>query len=243
MRYTGKRALVTGGLGFIGSNLSIRLVEEGADVTVVDSSVGGCGANRFNLDPAKDRMRVISADIGEGRPPCGALEIVRRGLQPGRRDQPHPQHAVPGEGPADQHRRATPLPTGVRRRAPGVRVVYASTRQIYGVPDYLPVDEKHPIQPVDFNGVHKYAASMYHRCSLGRGRSTLCSAADECLWSSNGSEHPCQGFLSTFLRRLILVSHSRCMETGGNCAIPSMWRTPWKHSCAPVWRAPLRARL
>jgi nucleoside-diphosphate-sugar epimerase len=48
------------------------------------------------------------------------------------------------------------------QQAPGARVVYTSTRQVYGVPLYLPVDESHPLQPVDFNGVHKLAASQYH---------------------------------------------------------------------------------
>jgi UDP-glucose 4-epimerase len=47
-------------------------------------------------------------------------------------------------------------------RRPGLRVVYAGTRQIFGTPRYLPVDEQHPVQPTDFNGVHKYAASSYH---------------------------------------------------------------------------------
>ena len=49
-----------------------------------------------------------------------------------------------------------------RQVSPHVRVVYASTRQIYGRPQYLPVDELHPLQPVDVNGINKLAGEQYH---------------------------------------------------------------------------------
>ena len=63
MRYRNKHAIVTGGLGFIGSNLSLRLIEEGARVTVIDSAIPGCGGNRFNLQPAGGRINVLVRDI------------------------------------------------------------------------------------------------------------------------------------------------------------------------------------
>ena len=87
-------------------------------------------------------------------------------------------------------------------RRPGVRVVYASTRQIYGIPRYLPVDEQHPVQAVDFNGVHKYAATAYHQLLTNAG--TL-DAIVLCLTNVYGPrmdiDNPCQGFLSNFIRR------------------------------------------
>jgi UDP-glucose 4-epimerase len=205
MRYTGKRALVTGGLGFIGSNLSIRLVEEGADVTVVDSSVAGCGANRFNLDPVKDQVRVISADIGEGatfRAALSKCDVVFN--LAGEISHIHSMQFP---------ERDLQINTVAQLRfllecasaAPGVRVVYASTRQIYGVPDYLPVDEKHPIQPVDFNGVHKYAASMYHRMLSRTGQIDAGVLKLTNIYGPRMAlDIPCQGFLSTYLRRLVL---------------------------------------
>jgi dTDP-glucose 4,6-dehydratase/UDP-glucose 4-epimerase len=49
-----------------------------------------------------------------------------------------------------------------RKANPRVRLVFASTRQLYGRPDYLPVDEKHPIRPVDVNGINKLAGEGYH---------------------------------------------------------------------------------
>jgi UDP-glucose 4-epimerase len=92
------------------------------------------------------------------------------------------------------------------RQEPGIRVVYASTRQIYGVPRYLPVDERHPIQPVDFNGIHKYAATAYHLLWSDMGRidaRVLCLTnvygPRLALWLSG------QGFLANFLRRGLLA--------------------------------------
>ena len=51
---------------------------------------------------------------------------------------------------------------GLPRINPGIKIVFASTRQIYGQPDYLPVDERHPVRPVDINGVNKLAGEWYH---------------------------------------------------------------------------------
>ena len=65
MTYEGSRVIVTGGLGFIGSNLAVRLVELGADVTIIDSAIPGCGANIRNIEPVRDAVRLINADIGE----------------------------------------------------------------------------------------------------------------------------------------------------------------------------------
>ena len=88
------------------------------------------------------------------------------------------------------------------RLVPGVRIVYASTRQIYGVPKYLPVDENHPVRPVDFNGIHKYAATEYHLLYTAMGK---LDAAVLCLTNVYGPRMalniPCQGFLSNFIRR------------------------------------------
>ena len=91
------------------------------------------------------------------------------------------------------------------RQNPGVRVVYASTRQIYGAPRYLPVDEKHPIQPLDFNGIHKYAATAYHQALTNAGK---LDAVVLCLSNVYGPRMalnlPAQGFLGGFLRKAML---------------------------------------
>jgi len=128
--FRGKRALITGGLGFIGSNLARRLVELGADVVLVDSLVPEYGGNLFNIDGIESRVRVNMQD------PNTDLEINARA-----------QLSI--------------LET-CRKHNPGVKVVFASTRQIYGKPQYLPVDEKHLLIPVDVNGINKMAGEAYH---------------------------------------------------------------------------------
>src|SRR5262249_22716030 len=90
------------------------------------------------------------------------------------------------------------------RVAPGIRVVYAGTRQIFGVPSYLPVDEDHPICPVDFNGIHKYSAVMYHLLNARLGRlDTVVLNLTNVYGPRMALSVPCQGFLGNFTRRLV----------------------------------------
>lgn len=204
MKYEGKRVVVTGGLGFIGSNLVLRLADLGARVTVVDSCVQGCGSNLFNIAPAADRIEVLKADIGE--PDCisqvlhdvpvifnlaGEISHIHSML--------YPERDLEINTLAQMR-----FLEACIRVAPGARVVYAGTRQVYGAPQYLPVDELHPVNPVDFNGVHKYAATMYH---LMFSRSGDLDAAVLRLTNVYGPrmalDIPCQGFLSTYVRRTL----------------------------------------
>lgn len=205
MGYQGKNVLVTGGLGFIGSNLSIRLVRQGARVTVVDSSVAGCGANPYNLHEIIDRARVIPLGI------CDA-EQFRSDLErsdiifnlAGEISHTHSMEFPERDLQINSVAQLQFL-LACRKYAPGRRVVYASTRQIYGVPDYLPLDETHPINPVDFNGIHKYAASMYHMLLSRTGDiDAVVLRLTNVYGPRMALNIPCQGFLSTFLRRLLL---------------------------------------
>jgi UDP-glucose 4-epimerase len=204
LKYVDRGVLVTGGLGFIGSSLALRLAEEGARVTVVDSAVDGCGANDFNLEPARGRIRVIVSDISEAEQwtdaiaeadvifnLAGEISHIRSICDP-RRDLELNTVA-----------QLRFLET-VRRVKPGIRVVYAGTRQVYGIPEYLPVDENHPVNPVDFNGIHKFAATQYHLLMARNGeldavvlRLTNVYGPRMALSVSG------QGFLAAFLRRLL----------------------------------------
>jgi UDP-glucose 4-epimerase len=192
-------------LGFIGSNLALRLVRAGARVTIVDSEVAGCGASRHNIAAAEGDLRVVVADIGDP----GALAGEIRGCAAIFNLAGEISHIRSMLDPARDA--ALNVMSQLRfleecaRQQPGVRVVYASTRQIYGVPQYLPVDESHPIRPVDFNGVHKYAATAYHLLwsELGRIDARVLCLTNVygprlALWLSG------QGFLSHFLRRALL---------------------------------------
>ena len=204
MRYKGKSVLVTGGLGFIGSNLAIQLVYEGARVKVVDPLILGCGGNCFNLDPAAGSIEIINCSIADSsrlRPALQGCDAVFNlaGEISHLHSMLFPERDLEINATAQLHFLQSCLAA-----APGVRVVYAGTRQVYGVPEYLPVDERHPVNPVDFNGVHKYAATQYHLMLSRMGR---LDAAVLRLTNVYGPrmalDVPCQGFLSTYLRKAL----------------------------------------
>lgn len=205
MVYTGRRVLVTGGLGFIGSNLAIRAVALGAEVTIVDSSVAGCGANLYNIEPIRSQARVLSCDIGQADEVATAIaraDVIFNlaGEISHLRSMEDPERDLTLNTIAQL--RFLNICT---RKTPAARIVYAGTRQIYGAPLYLPVDEAHPIHAVDFNGIHKHAAAMYHLMLTHAG---LLDAVELRLTNVYGPRMalhlPAQGFLSAYLRHLTL---------------------------------------
>ncbi len=160
--FRGKKVLVTGGLGFIGSNLVRALVAGGADVTVVDSLIPEYGGNLRNLAGLGKRVRVNISDVRDRH----SLPVFVRG-----------QHYLFNLAGQTSHmdsmtdpftdleinaRAQLSILEACRRHNPEIRVVFASTRQLYGKPDYLPVDEDHPLRPVDVNGINKLAGEGYH---------------------------------------------------------------------------------
>lgn len=199
----GREVLVTGGLGFIGSNLSIRLVGLGASVTIVDALVNGCGGSLYNIAPIADRVRLIRRDVAEAqhfREAIHRSEIIFN--LAGEIRHIHSMRFPARDGRLNASAQLEFLEE-CARSAPGSRVVYAGTRQIFGAPRYLPVDENHPIAPVDFNGVHKYAAMMYH---LLYARTGSLDAAVLNLTNVYGPRMALsiqgQGFLGNFVRKL-----------------------------------------
>jgi len=165
--WVGRRVLVTGGLGFIGSTLVHRLVALGADVLVIDNLLPGHGGNPFNLDEVSGRVRVEAVDLrdADALPDCvrGRQTIFNLAAQTSHLDSmtdPLTDLSINGLGQLQ-------LLEACRAHAPDAMLVYASTRQIYGAPQRLPVDETHPLNPVDVNGVGKIAAEslhlLYHR--------------------------------------------------------------------------------
>jgi nucleoside-diphosphate-sugar epimerase len=203
--YRNSKVLVTGGLGFIGSNLALQLAALGAEVTIVDSSVEGCGANPRNLCGAASQIRVIPADIRDAT----EFAAVIRASDVVFNLAGEVSHLHSMKDPErDQELNASSQLRFLEecaRQHPGVRVVYASTRQIYGAPRYLPVDETHPIQPLDFNGIHKYAATAYHQVLTATG---ALDAVVLCLTNVYGPRMalnlPTQGFLGGFVRKAML---------------------------------------
>jgi UDP-glucose 4-epimerase len=157
------RALVTGGLGFLGSNLARRLVELGARVTLVDCLHPGQGGLRHNISGIEHRLAVEIGDLRDE----ALLERVVPGHQVIFNLAGQTSHLDSMQDPQldlELNCRAhLALLEAWRRLAPDAITVFASTRQIYGRPDYLPVDETHPLRPVDINGAHKLAGETYHR--------------------------------------------------------------------------------
>ena len=160
--YKNRKVLITGGLGFIGSNLARRLVKLGAKVTLVDSLIPLHGGNRFNIEAIRNDVTVNISDV---RDPHAFAHLLR--------DQDYlfnlagqTSHLDSMEDPRtdlDINANAQlSILEACRRTNPDVKVVFASTRQVYGKPKYLPVDEKHPIDPVDVNGINKLAGEGYH---------------------------------------------------------------------------------
>jgi UDP-glucose 4-epimerase len=156
------RVVVTGGLGFIGSNLAARLVALGSDVVLIDSLLPDYGGNRFNIAPIADRVRVEIADIRDTariRPVLDGCDyLFNLAGQTSHLDSMHD----PVTDLEINCRAQLTLLEACRAVCPKAVVVFASTRQIYGRPDYLPVDEKHLLHPVDVNGVNKMAGEAYH---------------------------------------------------------------------------------
>ena len=157
-----KNILITGGLGFIGSNLAKALVNHGAQVTLVDSLIPQYGGNLYNIHGYADVVRINISDV---RDPYSIRELLN-GVDIIFNLAGQTSHADSMQDPfsdLDINAKAQlSLLEAVREVAPRAVVVFASTRQIYGRPQYLPVDEQHPIRPVDVNGVNKVAGEQFH---------------------------------------------------------------------------------
>jgi nucleoside-diphosphate-sugar epimerase len=160
--FSGKKILVTGGFGFIGSNLARRLVEAGAQVTLVDSLVPEYGGNLFNIVGLEDSVRLNISDVRDQH----SMRYLVQGQDYLFNLAGQTSHLDSMQDPiTDLEINAKAqlfILEACRKYNSGVKIIFASTRQVYGPPEYLPVDEKHPLHPVDINGVDKLAGEWYH---------------------------------------------------------------------------------
>lgn len=202
--YRGQKILVTGGLGFIGSNLAIRLVELGASVSIVDSLEPTCGGNYFNIDPVRKNVEVVEGD-------CCDLELMRKLV----RDKAyifnlagHVSHIESMLDPfSDLRMNCTSMLTvleACKQENRDVRIVYAGTRQSYGRPDELPLVETQRLKPIDINGVNKMAGEWYHMVyHLAYGMPTVSLRLGNTYGPRQLVEHAKQGFTGWFVKQAI----------------------------------------
>jgi UDP-glucose 4-epimerase len=199
--YAGKRVLITGGLGFVGSNLARRLIDLDAYVTLVDSMIPDYGGNLFNLAGYEDRARVNIADV---RDPYSMRALVRD------------QHVLFNLAGQVSHldsmqdpftdleinaRSPLSILEACRHENPQVKVVYAGTRQQYGKPQYLPLDEQHVQHPTDVNGVNKAAGEWYHMVYYtAYGMRTASLRMTNTYGPRQLLRHNRQGFIGWFVR-------------------------------------------
>jgi len=213
--YKGKRVLITGGLGFIGSNLAIRLLEYGAIITVLDSMIPEHGGNYFNIEPVESEINVNIADM---RDPNSLRILIK--------DKDFIFHLA-GQVSHGDSMRDPELDLGVncvatinlveacREHNPNVRLIYTSTRQVYGIPKSLPVTEKHPVLPIDVNGINKLAAEYYH---LLYDRTYNIRSVILRLTNTYGPRQQIrsnrQGFIGIFIRQALKREKIRVFGTG-----------------------------
>jgi UDP-glucose 4-epimerase len=160
--FEGSKVLITGGVGFIGSNLAEQLLLLGADVTLLDSLIPDYGGNLFNIEPFRERLHVNISDVRDTYSMRHLVQgkdyLFNLAGQTSHLDSmlnPMPDLEI------NCHAQLSTL-EACRVCNPKIKIVFASTRQIYGRPERLPVSETHPLNPVDVNGINKMAGEKYH---------------------------------------------------------------------------------
>ena len=204
MSYADRSVLITGGLGFIGSNLARRLADLGARVTVVDSLIPDYGGNRFNLAGYEGRVCVDIADV---RDPYSMRALVQ-GQDVIFNLAGQVSHIDSMTDPLTDleinARSQLSILEACRYKNPGVKIVYAGTRQQYGKPRYLPLDEDHLQAPTDVNGVNKLAGEWYHIVyHTAYGLRTTSLRLTNTYGPRQLVKHNRQGFIGWFIRQAV----------------------------------------
>lgn len=204
MAFQGKKCLITGGLGFIGSNLAIKLVGSGADVTIIDSMIPEYGGNLFNIEPVKEKVKINFSDMRDAHTLPYLLEkseiIFNLAGQVSHMDS----MKDPLTDLDINVRAQIYLLEACRQYNPDAVIVYTSTRQFYGRPQRLPVGEDHPLHPVDTNGINKLAGEQYHILyHKVYGLKTAALRLTNTYGPRQLIKNPRQGFIGWFIRHVI----------------------------------------
>jgi UDP-glucose 4-epimerase len=199
--YDGRRVMITGGLGFIGSNLARALVPLGARVLLVDSLISEYGGNLFNIDGIEDRLRVNIADVRQQstmnylvREQDVIFNLAGQVSHIDSMQDPYTDLEI-------NCRSQLSILEACRRYNPGVKVVFAGTRQVYGRPETLPVSERHLVRPTDINGINKVAGEYYHLVYNNVFGVRACSLRLTNVYGPRQLlKHNRQGFIAWFIR-------------------------------------------
>jgi UDP-glucose 4-epimerase len=199
--YRGRNVMVTGGLGFIGSNLARRLVSLGAQVLVIDSLIPDYGGNLFNVDGVADRLQVNIADVRQQN----TMNYLVRGRDVIFNLAGQVSHIDSMRDPYSDLeincRSQLTILEACRYNNPQAKVVYAGTRQVYGRPDSLPVTEQHLVRPTDVNGINKAAGEYYHLVYNNVFKVRACSLRLTNVYGPRQLiKHNRQGFIGWFIR-------------------------------------------
>lgn len=213
--YRNKKVLITGGLGFIGSNLAIALVNFGAKVEIIDALFSEYGGNRFNIWPIKDKVKIEIADI---RNTAKVAKIIQKkeiifnlaGTLSHIDSMSDPMTDL-----EINCRAQLSLLENVRKYNRDVRIIYAGTRNQYGKAQYLPVDEGHPMEPTDINGINNIAAEKYHLMYTNvYGIRTVSLRLTNTYGPRHQMKHSRQGVLNYFIRQIINNDEIKLFGTG-----------------------------
>ncbi len=199
--YRGRRVMITGGLGFIGSTVARELVEAGARVLVVDSLIPEYGGNLFNIDGIADRLTVNVADVRQQ----STMNYLVRDHDVIFNLAGQVSHIDSMQDPYTDLeincRSQLSILEACRRYNPAVKVVFAGTRQVYGRPESLPVTEQHLVRPTDVNGINKAAGENYHLVYNNVFGVRACSLRLTNVYGPRQLiKHNRQGFIAWFIR-------------------------------------------
>jgi len=202
--YRGRRVMITGGLGFIGSTLAHQLTALGARVLLVDSLIPEYGGNLFNVHGIEDRVRINIADVRQQ----STMNYLVRGQDVIFNLAGQVSHIDSMQDPYTDLeincRSQLSILEACRRHNPGVKVVFAGTRQVYGRPDSLPVTEQHLVRPTDVNGINKAAGEYYHLVYNNVFGVRACSLRLTNVYGPRQLiKHNRQGFIAWFIRLAI----------------------------------------
>jgi len=202
--YKGKRVLVTGGLGFIGSTLAVELVNLGAEVTIIDSLVPDYGGNMFNINPIKGKVKVNISDVRD-RYSMNYLVQEKDIMFNLAGTLSHVDSMTDPYTDLDINVTSqVSILEACRKNNPRIKIVFAGTRNQYGKAQYLPVDEKHPLEPTDVNGINCNAGEYYHILYHKVYGIKSCSLRlSNTYGPRHQMKHPRQGVLNWFLRQIM----------------------------------------